>query len=273
MRSLLRFLIRYNSTILFLVLEVVAIILVARYNSFHKARLFKIRHVILGGISRKYDDYASYFSLNKENKALVQENAKLYNLLPDDYYNPISENTPDTSISKKYTFISARVINNSINKQYNFLTLNKGKKHGIEPDMAVICDRGIVGVVKETTENFSSVVSVLNREFNPYGVIQRNGYEGSVEWPGRAYNEVILRDIPIQVEVHVGDTIKTSENSAIFPKGILIGVIESYKPFDGTLYEIAVHLSTDFKSISNVMVIKNKLRTEQIQLESRVEND
>lgn len=273
MRSLLRFLIRYHAFILFLLLEVLAIILVAQFNSFHKAKLFKIRHVILGGISKKYDNYASYFSLSKENKALVQENSRLYNLLPDDYYNPISESTPDTSENNKYTFISARVINNSINKQYNFITLNKGKKHGIKPDMAVICDRGIVGVVKETTENFSSVVSVLNREFNPYGVIERNGYEGSVEWPGRTYNKVILKDIPIQVEVHEGDTVKTSENSAIFPKGILIGVIESYRSFDGTLYEITVSLSTDFKSLSNVLVVNNRLREEQMQLESSVEND
>lgn len=273
MRSLLRFLIRHHSIILFFVLEVLAIIFVARFNSFHKARFFKVRHIILGSISRKYDDYASYFSLSKENKALVQENVRLYNLLPDDYYNPISENTPDTSTDKKYTFISARVINNSINKQYNFITLNKGKKHGIEPDMAVICDRGIVGVVKETTENFSSVVSVLNREFNPYAVIQRNGYEGSIEWPGRTYNKVILKGIPIYVEIHEGDTIKTSENSAIFPKGILVGVIDSYKSFDGTFYEIVVNLSTDFKSISNVLVINNRLREEQIQLEARVEND
>lgn len=273
MRSLLRFLIRYNSIILFIVLEVLAFILVAQFNSFHKARLFRIRHVILGGISRRYDEFASYFSLSKENKALVQENARLYNLLPDDYYNPTSESIPDTSIDKKYTFISARVINNSINKQYNFLTLNKGKKQGIEPDMAVICDRGIVGVVKESTENFSSIVSVLNREFNPYAVIQRNGYEGTIEWPGISYNKVVLKGIPIYVDVHVGDTVITSENSAIFPRGIHIGVVESYKSFDGTFYEIIVHLSTDFKSISNVLVVNNSLREEQIQLEEEAEND
>jgi rod shape-determining protein MreC len=139
--------------------------------------------------------------------------------------------------------------------------------------MAVICDRGIVGVVKETTENFSSVVSVLNREFNPYAVIQRNGYEGSVEWPGRTYNKVILKGIPMYVDVIIGDTILTSENSAIFPKGILVGVVESFKSFDGTFYEISVNLSTDFKSLSNVLVINNSLREEQIQLEDEIEND
>ncbi len=273
MRSLLRFLIRYHATILFLLLELLAIILVAQFNSFHKARFFKIRHVLLGGISKKYDDYAMYFSLNSENKALVQENAKLYNLLPGDYYNPISEELPDTSLDKKYVFSSARVINNSINKQYNFITLNMGKRHGVEPEMAVICDKGLVGVVKESTENFSSVVSVLNREFFPNAMIQRNRYFGYIEWPGRRHDEVILKEIPVHVEIMIGDTIITSGHSAIFPEGILIGTVESFTPSEGIFHDITVELSTDFKNLSNVMVVKNLFREEQVQLESDVKYD
>jgi rod shape-determining protein MreC len=255
------------------VLEILAIILVAQFNSFHRARFFKIRHLILGSVSRKYDDYASYFSLKSENKALTLENARLYNLLPADYYNPLSPSTPDTSRNKKYTFIRARVINNSTNKQYNFITLNKGKRHGIAPDMAVICDQGIVGVVKETTENFSSVVSVLNREFHPHAVIKRNGYYGPIEWPGRSYKKVILKEIPVHVQILAGDTVITSEHSAFFPKGILVGVVEDYESFDGTFYDITIDLSTDFKNLSNVLVVNNLLRDEQIELEASVEND
>jgi rod shape-determining protein MreC len=273
MRSLLRFVIRYHATILFLLLEVLAIILVAQFNSFHKARFFKIRHIILGGISSKYDDYAAYMSLNRENKALVQENTRLYNLLPSEYYNPISKDIADTSIDKKFVFISARIINNSINKQYNFITLNKGRRHGIEPEMAVICHQGIVGVVKESTENFSSLVSVLNREFFPNAMIKRNGYFGYIEWPGRRYDKVIMKEIPVHVEVIIGDTIITSGHSAIFPEGIRIGTVESFKPSEGIFHDITVKLSTDFKNLSNVTVVKNLLREEQVQLESSVVYD
>lgn len=273
MRSLLRFLIRYHATILFLLLEVLAIILVAQFNSFHKARFFKIRHVILGGISRKYDDFAMYFSLKHENKALVLENTKLYNLLPDDYYNPMRNELPDTSIDKKYIFTNARVINNSINKQYNFVTLNKGKRHGIEPDMTVICDQGLVGVVKESTENFASVVSVLNREFFPNAMIQRNRYFGYIEWPGRKHDEVILKEIPVHVEVLAGDTIISSGYSAKIPEGILIGTVERVRPPEGIFHDITVRLTTDFKNLSNVVVVKNLFREEQVQLEEEVKYD
>lgn len=273
MRSLLRFLIRYHPTILFLLLEVIAIVLVSRYNSYHQARVFKIRHAILGSIARRYDNLSTYFSLVDENKALAEENARLYNALPADYFNPLSEYTPDTSADRRYYFIPARVINNSVNKQYNFITLNAGTNDGVEAGMAVICDRGIVGEVKEATENFSSVISVLNRESFPNAMIKRNGYFGPVEWPGRNYRKVILTQIPSHVDVHVGDTIVTSGYSYTFPRGILVGTVESYKLAEGISYDITVRLAPDFKNLSNVLVVKNLMRDEQEKVERSQEND
>ncbi|MBA7716510.1 hypothetical protein ES703_125583 [subsurface metagenome] len=195
-------------------------------------------------------------------------------LLPGAYFNPTTKYIPDTSLTdRKFDFIGARVINNSTNKQYNFITLNKGKRHGIQPGMAVICDNGIVGVVKESTENYSSVVSVLNREFFPNAMIKRNRYFGYIEWSGRRYDKVILKEIPVHVEVLSGDTIVTSGHSSIFPEGILIGTVEKFELAEGIFYDITVDLSTDFKNLTNVLVAKNLIKEEQIQLEEEVEHD
>ncbi len=256
MRNLLRFLIRYYPLILFLVFEILAIIFISRSSSFHSARIYKVKHVILGGINRKYDNISTYLSLAKES-----------------YFNPSNRFRPDTSDDKKFVFIGARVINNSTNKQYNFLILNKGKKQGIEPEMAVISDHGIVGMVKETTDNFSSVISVLNREFFPNAMIKRNRYFGYIEWPGRRYDKVVLKEIPLHVNVRIGDTIITSGHSAIFPEGILVGTVESFKPEEGIFYEITVKLSTDYKNLTDVILIKNLMKEEQLKLEEGIEND
>jgi rod shape-determining protein MreC len=214
-----------------------------------------------------------YFSLVKENKALAEENARLYNLLPAVYFNPLSEYKPDTSASRRYAFIPARVINNSVNKQYNFITLNVGSREGVAPGMAVICDQGIVGEVKEATENFSSVISVLNRESFPNAMIKRNGYFGPIKWPGRNYRKVVLTQIPAHVDVHVGDTVVTSGYSYTYPKGIFIGIVESFELEEGISYEITVNLNPDFKNLSNVLVVKNLMRDEQIGVERSQEND
>ena len=274
MKNLLRFLYRYHSTILFLFLEIIAFILIANYNSFHRSKLFNLRHAVLGGVTVKFDNYSQYLSLLEENKALREEHVKLYNLLPGSYFNPTITYRPDTGITdRKFDFIGARVINNSTNKQYNFITINKGKRHGIEPEMAVICDNGIVGVVKESTNNFAVVVSVLNREFFPNAMIKGNRYFGYIEWPGRRYDKVILKEIPVHVEVFEGDTVITSGHSSIFPEGILIGTVDRTELAEGIFYDITVDLSTNFKNLTNILVVRNVIKEEQIQLEEAVVHD
>jgi rod shape-determining protein MreC len=252
---------------LFIILEVIAFTLIAKNNSFHKAKILHMKHVILGNLSRKYNNYSSYLSLVKENRALVAENLKLYNLLPEQYYNPLVSSRKDTSRSKQFTLISARVTNNSINKQFNFITINKGRLAGVKPDMAVICDEGIVGVVKEVTDNYASVISVLNREFFPSAKIKKNGYFGPVEWPGVRYNEVYLKEIPLHAGVEIGDTIVTSEYASVFPEGIMVGTVKEFEPEEGLFLRITVSLSTDFKKLSNVWIFENKKREEKLKLE------
>ncbi len=273
MRGLLRFFIRYFPVMLFIALEVVAFILIAHNNSFHRAQLFELKQAIIGNIERRYDKFSSYFFLVDENKELIDQNLKLSNMLPPVYLNPMATYIPDSLINKQYKFINARVINNSTNKQYNFITLNKGRLAGIEPEMGVICKEGFVGVVKEVTDDCASVISVLNREFFPSAKIKRNGYFGPIEWPGKRYNQVILKEIPIQVNVQIGDTIVTSGYSSIFPEGILIGTIHDFETEEGIYYTIRVDLSTDFKNLTNVLVVKNYLRDEKLKLELKTSHD
>lgn len=273
MKSLLRFLIRYHSTILFLLLEILAFIFIARFNSFHNAKIFNLKNRLVGGITDSYENLSKYLSLVEENKNLAKENVKLYNLLPSEYFNPTYDYIPEKDSYSKYEFIGARVINNSTNKQYNFITINKGRKDGIEPGMGVICYEGIVGEVKETSENFSIIISVLNRDINPLAMIKRNELRGYIEWPGRHYKKVILKHIPIQDKVIIGDTITTSGFSGIFPEGIMVGVVENFEPDQGIFYNVEVELSTNFKSLSNVLVVKNNMKKEQKHLEDSVEHD
>ncbi|MBA7542174.1 hypothetical protein ES705_34493 [subsurface metagenome] len=110
MKNLFRFFYRYHSTILFLVLEILAFILIAQFNSFHRTKLFNVRHAVLGGFTARFDNYSTYLSLIEENKALRDENVKLYNILPGAYFNPTTKYIPDTSLTdRKFDFIGARV--------------------------------------------------------------------------------------------------------------------------------------------------------------------
>ncbi|MBN1950718.1 MAG: rod shape-determining protein MreC [Bacteroidales bacterium] len=273
MRSLLRFLIRYHTVLLFLILEIIAFILIANFGSYQKSRIYKFRIFMFSGIERKFDDMRIYFNLAEENKQLTQENARLRNLLPKAFYNPLAEWSADSLGERKYLYMPARVINNSTNRQYNYLIIDRGTLQGVEPEMAVICQFGIVGTVKECSANYSTVISVLNREFSPNVMIKRNGFYGPLEWPGRNYRRAIMNEIPTHADVEIGDTIVTSTISELFPPGILVGTVKDYLIEEGLFYRIDVELSTDYKKVSNVVLVKNLMHEEELMIRNSIEND
>ena len=275
MRNLLKFIVRYHFTFLFIILEIAAFILIIQFNTFQKSKFMDLTYALEGGFSRSIMNVREYLSLREENRKLVEENNKLYNMLKSSYRITSLESfkVNDSVFDRNYVYIDARVVNNSTNKQYNYITLNRGSNHGIEPDMAVLSSDGIVGIVKDVTDNYSSVISLLNRYFKVSAKIKRNGYFGPLAWTGRGHSKAILTDIPHHVEILIGDTIVTSSYSAIFPENYMIGITSGYRLKGGNYYEITVDLATDFKNLTNVQVVKNLFREEQIELEKSAEND
>lgn len=275
MKELFRFIIRYHFTLLFILLETLGFVLLIQNNSHQKAQFVNITHSISGNFGEKFQRLSDYLSLHKENRQLIEENNRLYNMIKSLVRINYSEQVynTDTIGRMKYVFIGARVINNSTNKQFNFITLDRGAKDGIQPDMAVVCSNGIVGVVKEVSDDYSSVISFLNRNLKISAKLKKSGHFGSLEWTGTDYRKAILKDIPHNIDVKIGDTIVTSGYSAMFPEGYMVGVISYLELRGGNYYDIRIDLSTDFKNLRNVQVIKNLYRSEQIILENRTRND
>jgi len=160
------------------------------------------------------------------------------------------------------------VVNNSTNKRFNYITLNKGIKDSIETEMAVVTNYGVVGVINRVSKNYSTAISILNPGLKISVKIKRNGYFGPLSWEGERIDECVLNEIPQHVDLEKGDTIVTSGYSAIFPEGILIGFIDDYKLKDGNFFEIKVKLALQMKSLNHVNIVNNRLKEEQIRLES-----
>ena len=162
----------------------------------------------------------------------------------------------------------------SINKQNNYLTLNVGEAQGVTEQLAVLSPSGIVGIVKESSHNFASVISLLNQNLRVSAMLKRTGYFGSLNWDGRDYRYASLYDLPNHISIMKGDTVVTSGYSTMFPKGELIGIVEEIEEVEGSEFvKIRVRLAVDFKNVSNVLVIKNLLREEQVKLESEASHD
>ncbi|MDA3952268.1 MAG: rod shape-determining protein MreC [Bacteroidales bacterium] len=275
MRSLLNFLLRIHFLLLFILLEIFSFSLLVNKNNFHKAKVVNFSRQFAGNFYTKTAKLKQYLSLTEENQRLTEENNRLLNIIESTYKSDeiFFRSVNDTILNQRYRYTSARIINNSINKKYNFLTLSKGSEQGIAPEMAVVSEGDIVGVVKGVSNNYSTVISLLNLDLKISSKIKKNGYYGSLSWNGKGYKSAILSEIPLHADIQVGDTVMTSGFSSIFPEGILIGYISNFKEKGGSFYEIKVNLSTDFKSLDNVSVVGNLIQNEKLELEKETEKN
>ncbi len=275
MRNLLRLIVRYYFFFLFLLLEVVSIFLVVQHNSFHRAQFINITRSVEGFFYATFGGLREYLVLKQTNQDLNMENTLLRNQL-DGLNRKLATSSGLTYNSvprRQFSYIPASVINSSTNKQLNFITLDKGRHHGIEPEMAVISPWGVVGVVYAVSGSFSSVIPMINRDFRLSAKIRRNGYFGSLSWPGTGYDLAILEEIPFHVDIRRGDTIVTSGYSAIFPEGIMVGTVRDFEVEEGNFYSITVDIAVNYKNLSYVNVIRNLLRDEQLELKRISGND
>jgi rod shape-determining protein MreC len=274
MRSLLRFIVRFHFVLIFLLIESFSLFLLVRYNHYQRSTVVNSANRFSGKIYDNFSIVTDYFSLRRANLELANQNSNLLNRSKDAYKSNQVKLVEilDSLYFQQYEYRIAKVVNNSIVKQRNYLTLNKGSKHGIKPEMAVLGPTGIVGVVQQVSENYSSVISVLNSNLRVSGMLKNNKYFGSIQWDGRHYRHVMLREIPNHVEIEVGDTVITSGFSALFPSGVFIGTVSSVdEKQSGNFHNISVLLAEDFKNLSYVFVIGNLLKKEQKELE-KIEN-
>ena len=149
------------------------------------------------------------------------------------------------------------MILNSINKSKNIIVINKGELNGITKEMGVISSKGVVGIIKNITDNYSSIVSLLNTDLKINAILKNSSTIGSISWNGLDPRIVQLNDIPLSSSIKVGDTIVTGGMSFYFPKGIPIGRIEDYNntSLEG-YYSIDVSIFSDFSSLSNIYILQ-----------------
>lgn len=276
MRNLLQLLWRYNYFIFFLLLETFCIYLVAQNSNFHHAGFVNSTNRFSAKVNEGISAVTEYINLRETNEALSRQNAVLKSLMPDSYYidSVNRQQVLDTTRFQQYQFMTARVVNNSINRRNNYLTLDRGSRQGVLPEMGVISPEGVVGIVKDVSEHYCSVLSFLHKDSRISARVRKNGFIGSMVWDGYDPLHGSLKDIAKHVKLAKGDTIVTSSFSKIFPQDIPIGVIDYVNARTGDNFqEVRVRLSVPFGNLTHVYIVSNLLKEEQARLEAKQEND
>ena len=168
--------------------------------------------------------------------------------------------------------IIAKVIKNSYNVKENYLTLNAGAKAGIKPDMGVVNSLGIVGIVEHTSNNYATVISILNIKSEINARIKKSNHFGTLRWDGKSTGFVQLIDVPRLANVRKGDTIVTGNESVTFPPNVNIGVIDKvYTDKETNYFTLNVRLFNDMTNLGHVYVIENYERKEIEAIEAKTE--
>ena len=266
--------------LLFILIEAIALNYYAHSSFYTRAKILAHANSVTGAMQQSIFSLRHYFTLRSENEMLAQRVAELENALTvyreqerqmqtDTLTMAAMDSTMLASLSQ-YRYTTARVISNTINSSHNFITLNRGRQHGVLVDMAVVTpDGAMVGYVLECSERYSIVMPMLNTEFRTSGKISGDEHFGSISWDGTSPHRVQMSELTKYSEFEVGDEVIASGLSQYFPEGVRIGYVESLKENENhTSYDVEIRLAADMTRLSNVILIENTNYTEIYELEN-----
>ncbi|HMR27175.1 MAG TPA: rod shape-determining protein MreC [Flavobacteriales bacterium] len=274
MRDLFRFLFRIRSTLLFLLLMALAYGWALNGNEHHRSRAIGSANTAIGTLYTWRSDVTTYAGLREENERLARANADLMTRGRGNYA-PVSARFiafHDTVHEQRYTHLAARVVNSTTHKQRNSLTLDKGGLAGVAPDMGVIGDQGIVGVVRQVGPRFCVAASVLDPDLNTSVQLKRTGHFGLLSWDTGDPRTASAVDIAKHAPVAVGDTLVTRGGDGIFPAGVDVGVVtEVVNDPSSNYHTIRLRLTEDLTRGGHVYIVKDLHRVERDTLEARTQ--
>ena len=269
MRNLLNFIIRYSKWFVFALYVMISLVLLVTNNSYRQSVYLTSANAVTGGIYGTWSNVTGYFHLKGINESLQTRNAALQNEVLN-LRHELSEMHAmaiDTLMPKMYAdrfgYVSAAVINNNTHHPRNYFTINRGALDGVQPGMGVVDQNGVAGIVNVVGDHMSRVISLLNETQHFSVKLKDTPYIGTLTWRGNDAMIAYVEEMPRHTEFNPGDTIVTSGYSTTFPEGIPVGVIlNRVRSRDDSFFTFKVKLTTDFKSLSAVRVIKDIYKQE-----------
>ncbi len=215
-------------------------------------------------IENNSDFFVELDEIKNENQRLKEENEELKEKINKINVLEAENNNYKNYLNlaeeyNDYELIPAYIINEDVfNYNYNII-INVGKNDGVEEDMAVVNEDGVVGYVTSVTDNTAKVKTLVDTSCFISASI--NDINNSIVCNGLLNNRENLKGVFIEPEqtVVVGDLVETNGLGGIYPKGLKIGTVEEIIDTKNiTDRYVIIKTSVDFTNLNYLMVIKNK---------------
>ena len=277
MRNIFLFIGRYFTFFAFLGFQVLALSFLFRYNKYHRAVGLGVASELTGWMNSKYANVDQYFHLKHESDRIHHVNDSLINLLKTNFLSPdtvtqfVQDTIPYDTLGhrRRYVWRDAEVVSNSVNAERNYVQINRGSKQGIRDNMAVLnSDLSLVGIVVNTSDNFSQVMSLLHVKNNVNAIMKRSGNAGTISWDGKSPLYLTMTGIPKSDSIAKGDTVLTGTYSLSFPPLRMIGSVASViKDNSSSFYILQIKTAANFQNLQHVFVVENLQADEQEKLD------
>lgn len=252
--------------VVFILLEVAALLMLSHNNQLQRLWIARISHGFMARTWGTTQAISDYFSLKGQNDRLALENDSLQRIVRS-YELAAKEADPASRpvlMDNGFNYIPATIIKSSSNTQHNYLIIDKGSEDGVVRNSGIITSNGVIGIVDAVSPHYSYAISFLNTELFISARLGESGAVGPLAWDGTSSDGAILKEIPLQFKFEPGDTVYTSGYSSIFPPDIPIGVAGESKIINGATNEIKVRLFQNHKALKYVTVVGNT-RAEEIE--------
>jgi rod shape-determining protein MreC len=207
------------------------------------------------------DGYVDLVHVRKENEELKKKiqslTFALNQLREEAEANERLRRLLNFSKSRELPMLPARVVGRDSTGWFKTLLIDKGEKEGVDKNMAVVNDLGVVGRIIAVSTNYAKVLLVIDRNSAVDALIQESRYKGILE--GEGDKLCSLKYISPLHKVEKGERVVTSGMSRVFPKCLPLGSIEKVEPESGTMFQkILVRPNVDFSRLEEVLVITER---------------
>jgi len=211
----------------------------------------------ISGMRTSWTDYVALQQVRTENEVLRREVAQLRIGLQQERALAQQSRTLENLLglrtqARELETVAASVIAGGASPDFRTITLDKGTSDGLRPDMAVIAPAGVVGRIITPSARAAKVQLLIDRNAAAGALVERSRAQGVAEGTG---GDLRLNYVSGTADVQVGDTVVTSGIDGIYPKGFVIGQIQSVQRGPGGFDAIVLRPAVDFSSIEAVLVV------------------